>query len=169
MTQKNLGIATAYGYAKSKGYTGTEEEFALLMASYATVAQEAAESATQAAQSASTAVSGSTTARIGATTATNKAKDAEAYAIGKRDGEDVGSTDPAYHNNSKYYAEAAEESATRIQDAIDAATAAAGNANTAADDATEAAEDARAAIEGIPDIATIAETQDMIDDYYGGR
>ena len=35
------------------------------------------------------------------------AEDSEAYAVGKRGGEDVGSTDPAYHNNSKYYAEQA--------------------------------------------------------------
>lgn len=35
----------------------------------------------------------------------------EAYAIGKRDGSDVPSTDPAYHNNSKYYAEGAEDKA----------------------------------------------------------
>ena len=31
--------------------------------------------------------------------------DAEAYAIGTRNGEPVPSDDPAYHNNSKYYAE----------------------------------------------------------------
>ena len=53
--EKNLGHATAYGYAKSKGYTGTEAEFATLMASYATVAEEAAESATSASQSATSA------------------------------------------------------------------------------------------------------------------
>ena len=47
---KNLGHATAYGYAKAKGYTGTEEEFAELMASYGTVAQAAAASASAAAQ-----------------------------------------------------------------------------------------------------------------------
>ena len=48
---KDLGIATAYGYAKSKGYTGTEEEFAQLMADYASVGQSAAASAAAAAQS----------------------------------------------------------------------------------------------------------------------
>ena len=37
MITQDLGIATAYGYAKSKGYTGTEAEFAELMASYADV------------------------------------------------------------------------------------------------------------------------------------
>ena len=47
---KNLGHVTAYAYAKSKGYTGTEEEFAELMASYGTVAQAAADSAQAAAQ-----------------------------------------------------------------------------------------------------------------------
>ena len=31
-------------------------------------------------------------------------ENAEAWAVGKRDGTDVPSTDPAYHNNSKYYA-----------------------------------------------------------------
>lgn len=38
--------------------------------------------------------------------------DSEAYAVGKRDGTDVESTDPAYHNNSKYYAEQAGDSAS---------------------------------------------------------
>lgn len=33
------------------------------------------------------------------------AEDAEAYAIGTRDGDPVASTDPAYHNNSKYFAD----------------------------------------------------------------
>lgn len=33
--------------------------------------------------------------------------DSEAWAVGTRDGDPVGSTDPAYHNNSKYYAEQA--------------------------------------------------------------
>jgi hypothetical protein len=50
--EKNLGHATAYGYAKSKGYTGTEEEFGVLMASYASVAQAASQSASSAAESA---------------------------------------------------------------------------------------------------------------------
>lgn len=42
---KNLGKVTAYGYAKSKGYTGTEQEFAELMANYATVGEECQEAA----------------------------------------------------------------------------------------------------------------------------
>lgn len=41
VVRKNLGPVTAYKYAVSKGFEGTEQEFAALMASYATVAQEA--------------------------------------------------------------------------------------------------------------------------------
>jgi len=97
---KDLGIVSAYGYAKSKGYTGTEEEFALLMADYAEVAGEA-----------------------------------EAWAAGTKAGVPVSSTDPAYHNNAKYYAE----------DAGDSASAAAGSASAAATDATDAHADAQSA------------------------
>ena len=39
VTTTNLGIVTAYGYAKSKGYTGTEAEFAQLLADYADIAE----------------------------------------------------------------------------------------------------------------------------------
>lgn len=55
MITKDLGMVTAYAYAVSKGYTGTETEFAELMASYATVAQEAVDAALAAAQSAQSA------------------------------------------------------------------------------------------------------------------
>lgn len=34
-------------------------------------------------------------------------EDSEAYAVGRRNGRNVSSTDPAYHNNSKYYSEIA--------------------------------------------------------------
>ena len=39
----------------------------------------------------------------------------EAYAIGKRDGTDVPSTDPAYHNNSKYYSDLANVSTSNSE------------------------------------------------------
>ena len=42
-----------------------------------------------------------------ATAADTSSKDAEAWAVGKRGGVDVPSTDPAYHNNSKYWSEQA--------------------------------------------------------------
>ena len=38
-------------------------------------------------------------------------EDAEAWAVGKRDGTDVGSSDPAYHNNAKYYSGTADAAA----------------------------------------------------------
>lgn len=57
-----IGHATAYAYAKSKGYTGTEEEFAELMADYASVGQAAAQSAQHAAQSAQQAAQSAQTA-----------------------------------------------------------------------------------------------------------
>lgn len=43
--------------------------------------------------------------------AEDSAEDAEAYAKGTRGGEDVESSDPAYHNNSKYYANVSETAA----------------------------------------------------------
>ena len=60
---------------------------------------------TRAAQSA-------TDAEASANSAATSKSDAEAYAVGKRNGTDVASTDPTYHNNSKYYAEQADDSAT---------------------------------------------------------
>lgn len=60
--------------------------------------------------------------------AESAARDSEAYAVGKREGIDVGSTDPAYHNNSKYYATEAADSAS---DASGYATDASGYADDA--------------------------------------
>ena len=71
-------------------------------------------------------------------------EDSEAYAVGKRNGTDVSSDDPTYHNNSKYYAEQAGGSAT----------AAAGSASAAADSATAAAGSASAAASSESNAAT---------------
>lgn len=57
----------------------------------------------QAASAAATAASGS------ASDATDSAEDSEAWAVGQRGGVDVPSTDPAYHNNAKYWKEQAQE------------------------------------------------------------
>ena len=43
--------------------------------------------------------------------AEQSAEDAEAWAVGERDGEPVTSEDPAYHNSSKYHAEQADDAA----------------------------------------------------------
>ena len=66
------------------------------------------------------------TAKTGAETAQ---KNAEAWAVGQRNGVDVASGDAAYHNNAKYYAQQA------------------GNAQSAAEDAQGYAEDAQTAAE----------------------
>ena len=44
-------------------------------------------------------------------TAEAKAIDSEAWAVGQREGVDVGQTDETFHNNSKYYADKAEQGA----------------------------------------------------------
>lgn len=65
----------------------------------------AATSATRAQQSATNANSaknGAVTAKTAAQTAQSAA---EAWAVGKRNGVDVGEDDPAYHNNAKYYSQ----------------------------------------------------------------
>lgn len=77
--RQDLGAVSAYAIAVEQGYTGTEEEWIAELSS-----------TTQNAE-----------------TATAKALDSEAYALGTRDGSAVSSDDPAYHNNSKYYAEKA--------------------------------------------------------------
>lgn len=45
--------------------------------------------------------------------------EAESWAVGQRDGQDVPSTDPAYENNAKYYAEQAAQIAEDISDVTD--------------------------------------------------
>lgn len=81
-------------------------------------ASSASDSATAASGSASsasdsaTAASGSATQASGyATSAANSAEDSEAWAVGKRGGQDVPSTDPTHHNNAKYWAEQASQAA----------------------------------------------------------
>lgn len=88
------------------------------------------------------------------------AKDAEAWAVGKRHGVDVPSTDPTYHNNAKYYAEQAGDSAGAAADSEEAAagsaTAAAGSATAAAESATAAAGSKDAAAGSAGEAATSA-------------
>lgn len=87
----------------------TAREGAETAQSGAQAAQAAAESAKAAAQTAQT---GAESARAGAETAKgaaeDSAEDAEAWAVGQRNGTDVPSTDPAYHNNAKYYKDQAQ-------------------------------------------------------------
>lgn len=68
---------------------------------------EAYQSAQNASGYATQASNYATQAGTSATSADGYSKTSEAYAIGKRGGSDVPSSDPAYHNNAKYYAEQA--------------------------------------------------------------
>lgn len=129
---KNLGHATAYGYAKSKGYTGTEEEFAELMADYADVGQRAEAAATAAAASATAASGSASDSAASATAAEGFAGNASTAA---------GNASQAAQNASQS-ATAAAGSATA---AGQSATAAANSATTAGDKATQAAQSATAA------------------------
>lgn len=89
--------------------------------------------------------------------------EAEAWAVGQRDGVDVDTDDPTYENNAKYYAELAEGSKTSAgasaQTAAGSASAAAGSAASAAasNTAAQAAKnDAEAAVDAAAAVYTVA-------------
>lgn len=88
---------SAYQSAVDGGFSGTEAQFNDLIGNVDQYAADAEQSA----------------------------EDSEAYAIGKRSGTDVPSTDPAYHNNSLWYSQQAATSETNAaQSASDALGAA---------------------------------------------
>lgn len=144
---KDLGVVTAYGYAVSKGYEGTEEEFAELMASYATVAEQAAQSAqtaTEKAQAAAQAVLDAVAAKDAAVQAKNDAETAKTSAqqFATSAGNSASSASGSATNASQS-AQAASDSASA---AAQSATNASGSA-TAANIAKEAAVSAKGAAE----------------------
>lgn len=114
-----IGNVSAYAYAVSKGYTGTEEEFAELMASYAEVGQTAVDAA-------ESALNSKTAAQTAATTATNKASEA---------------TTAAQTATTK-----AGEAQTSAQTASTKASEASQSASTASQKATESAQSASHAL-----------------------
>jgi len=99
-TNARNSATAAAGSATNAGNSATEA---------AGSATNAGNSATAAAGSATNAGNSATAAAGSATTAGTKAQDAEAWAVGKRGGVDVPSTDPAYHNNSLYWKNQAQE------------------------------------------------------------
>ena len=155
---KFIGDVSAYAYAVSKGYTGTEEEFAELMASYAdvgqtavdakdaavaakTAAETAANTATNKASEASTSAQTATTkaveAQQSATTATTKAQEASQSAS-----ESSQSASTAVH--AKTDAETAKQASETAQRLAESARdGAAQSASEAAASASQAAESAR--------------------------
>lgn len=149
MTDKNLGHATAYGYAKSKGYTGTEEEFAELMASYAEVAESAKGYAEQAEASATNAETSETNARTSAQTASAKASEASASASNAQTSASNAQASATIAGTSASSASASAQTAsTKASEASDSATSASESASTAVsakDDAVTAKEEAETA------------------------
>lgn len=79
--------------------------------------------------------------------ATEQELNAEAWAVGTKNGTAVASTDPQYHNNSKYYKEQAATSATNAAASEVAAAASADHADATAADVDEAVQ----AVEGVVD------------------
>lgn len=98
---------SAYECAQDGGYTGTESQFNDALSNFQTYAS---------------------TASTAATNAAGSAQDSEAYAIGKRGGSDVGSSDVTYHNNSKWYSDQSKASADDAHDYMTAAGTSASNA-----------------------------------------
>ena len=148
---KDLGIVTAYGYAVSKGYTGTEEEFAELMASYATVAESAAQSATTAtekAEQAAQAVLDAVAAKEAAQAAQSAAQSAKTSAESAASSASTSATNAA---------SSASTASTKASEAAASATSASGSATTAqaaqtaAETAQSKAEDAQEAAEQAAD------------------
>ena len=138
VNDKNLGHVTAYGYAVSKGYTGTEDEFAHLMASYATVAEEASQSATTAsekAEAAAQAVLDAVQAKDGAVQAKTDAERARDSAAGSA----------SAASQSALSASGFASDASRSAGSASAASQSAADANTAKTDAENAKEDAETA------------------------
>ena len=94
---------TAYQSAVEGGYQGTEAQFETDLANFQALATAAQQAKINAETAATNANNSATSASTSATTSSNHAEDSEAWATGQRNGTDVPSTDPTYHNNAKYY------------------------------------------------------------------
>ena len=153
---KYIGDVSAYAYAVSKGYIGTEEEFAELMAAYADVGQTAVDAKdaaivakTAAETAASTATSKASEATIAAQTASTKAGEAQTSA---QTASSKASEASQGASQASGYAQTAETARTDAQTAKTAAETARDNAvaaKTAAETAQGKAEDAQAAAESV--------------------
>ena len=104
--------ASATAAANSATSAATSESNASASATAAAESEDNAKNSETAASNSETAAANSATAAANsATSASTSKSDSEAYAIGERNGSAVPSTDPTYHNNSKYYSEVAQQAA----------------------------------------------------------
>lgn len=106
VSAKNAAVSAKNDAVSAKDAAVSAKNDAVSAKNDAVSAKDAAVSAKNDAVSAK---NDAVTAKNGAVSAK---EDSEAYAVGKRNGTDVPSTDPTYHNNSKYYAGLADSSAT---------------------------------------------------------
>ena len=182
---KDLGTATACGYAKDNGYEGTEQEFGELMASYATVADEArgyaeeaerqvglaedqvelATAQAQASASSATEASGyaddaSESASASASSATDSATSATASETAKTQAQGYAQDAGGSASNALTYKNQAQAYASQASesasDASDSATASASSASDAEDSATASANSATASANSASDSADSA-------------
>lgn len=86
------------------------------------------------------------------------AKNAEAWAVGKRGGVDVPDTDETYHNNAKYYAGQAAASADTASEHRVNAQAAANQAGQYMNAAAQSAIEAEGAVDDADTAAAVAES-----------
>ena len=132
---------SAYEYAVMQGYSGTESDFSVLMASYATVAESAAESASESAQSAVESAQSADASEGYASDAErhmNSALDAAAEARTSA----TSASQSAGVASSK--ADEAGESATSASNSADAAAGSASSASTSASSASTSESNASA-------------------------
>jgi len=146
---KLLGDVSAYAYAVSQGYTGTEEQFAADMARIATTASEAAASADAAAASErnaqaseQNAAASATAASGSATAASTKASEAASSASAAASS---ASTASGKASEASASATAAAQSASSAASASQSAASSASSAQSSATDAEQAKTDAQTA------------------------
>lgn len=116
---RDAAAASAAAALASQNAAAGSATAAGVAAQSASASQQAASVSATAAGQAATSADASKTAAAGSATdaaqseaaAEGSAEDAEAWAVGQRNGEDVSTTDPTHNNNAKYWAEQAKTAA----------------------------------------------------------
>ena len=103
----NAASSEANAAASESNAASSETNAAASESNAATSATNAASSETNAGASATAAALSEAAAALSRAAAATSSEDAEAWSVGTRNNVPVPSTDPAYHNNAKYWAEAA--------------------------------------------------------------
>lgn len=104
-------IGTRGGTAVTEGDPAYKNNSKYYAETAGSAASAAASSASAASDSKSAAASSESNAASSKTAAASSASEAEAYGAGTRGGIPVSETDPAYHNNARYYSEQAKDAA----------------------------------------------------------